>query len=232
MTTMKKDKLDAMIMLSAHTLAEKNVSDLHFAAHTDFKMPDSVERKIKSMISKEHHKFEYAPLMHYAKHVVLVLLVICTTSFAFIMSMAPVRSAAWDTIVQWYDDYIAVSYTVVETPPQVIEEKREPTAIPEDWEKTVVLDTTVMYYVKYSEKDRMIMNFTQKVLDDNEDWIDNEEATIENIMIGKNKGYFIQLTDKGKRYLIWNDGVYAYTIEFIGSEVEFSSVLRIAESIS
>lgn len=231
MTTMKKDKLDAMIMLSAHTLAEKNVSDLHFAAHTDFKMPDSVERKIKSMISKEHHKFEYAPLMHYAKHVVLVLLVICTTSFAFIMSMAPVRSAAWDTIVQWYDDYIAVAYTVVETPPLFIEEKREPTAIPEDWEKTVVLDAETIYYVKYSLNNETTMSFKQKIIiDDN--WIDNEEATIENIMIDGNKGYLVQLTNKKYTYLVWSDGVYSYAIQYVTSEIKFPFALRIAESVS
>ncbi|MBP3919574.1 MAG: DUF4367 domain-containing protein [Clostridia bacterium] len=232
MTTMKKDKLDAMIMLSAHTLAEKNVSDLHFAAHTDFKMPDSVERKIKSMISKEHHKFEYAPLMHYAKHVVLVLLVICTTSFAFIMSMAPVRSAAWDTIVQWYDDYIAVAYTVVETPPLFIEEKREPTAIPEDWEKTIVLETKSIYYVQYMYNNKAIMYFKQKVLDRDEDWIDNERAEIESIMIGDNKGYLMRLDDKDYCYFVWNDGMYSYTIQYVTSEIEFASVLRIAESIS
>ena len=133
------------------------------------------------------------------------------------MSVDAVREALWSTIVKWYEDYISVAYVVDDTPPMFIETKKEPTAIPEDWTSEVKVDSQSMYCIKYSLDSEYIMSFRQKALDENEDFIDNENSTVENIKIHGFDGILITLLDKGFTYLCWNDGCYSYTIDYDNS---------------
>ena len=231
MSTIKNDQLDAMILLSAHVLAERNEAELMSVNTSDVSIPGSVERRITHMINKERRRSEYGAVYKTAKEVAAVVLIVCSTAFIFAMSVDAVREALWSTIVKWYEDYISVAYVVEDTPPLFIETKKEPTAIPEDWTREVKVDSQSMYCIKYSLDSEYIMSFRQKALDENEDFIDNENSTVENIKIHGFDGILITLLDKGFTYLCWNDGCYSYTIDYDNSRINIELAIDIAESL-
>ena len=231
MSTMKNDRLDAMILLSAHVLAEKNEADLMSVDTSNVSIPASVERRITRMINKERRKSEYGAVYKVSKQVAAVILVVCTAAFILAMSVEAVREALWSTIIKWYEDYISVAYVVDDSPPEFIEVKKEPSAIPDDWTREIKLDSKSMYYIQYSLNDEETISFRQKTLDDSEAWIDNENSTIESITIHGHKGNLIALLDKGLSYLVWSDGCYSYTIGYDNAKINCDLVIDIAESL-
>lgn len=231
MSTIKNDQLDAMILLSAHVLAERNEAELMSVNTSDVSIPVSIERRITHMINKERRKSEYGAVYKTAKEVAAVVLIVCSAAFIFAMSVDAVHEALWSTIVKWYEDYISVAYVVDDTPPMFIETKKEPTAIPEDWTSEVKVDSQSMYCIKYSLDSEYIMSFRQKALDENEDFIDNENSTVENIKIHGFDGILITLLDKGFTYMCWNDGCYSYTIDYDNSRINIELAIDIAEPL-
>ena len=51
MSTIKNDQLDAMILLSAHVLAERNEAEFMSVNTSDVSIPVSIERRITHMIN-------------------------------------------------------------------------------------------------------------------------------------------------------------------------------------
>lgn len=231
MNAIKNDTLDAMIVLSAHVLAEKNAADWMTEDTANVEIPHSVDRKIRRMIRKERRKIEYGAWYQIAKRVAMVFLVVCTVAFASAISVSAVREALWSAIVSFYEEYISVGYVVNAEPPAYIASKKEPSAIPDDWTREIRLDSQSMYYIQYTFDGEDIVNFRQKVLDENVDWIDNANSIVESIMIHGHEGSLITLLDKGVSYLVWSDGCYAYMIGYDNAKIQCDLVIEIAESL-
>ena len=100
MSTIKNDQHDAMILLSAHVLAERNEVELMSVNTSDVSIPVSIERRITHMINKERRKSEYGAVYKVARQVVAVVLIVCSAAFIFAMSVDAVREALWSTIVR------------------------------------------------------------------------------------------------------------------------------------
>ena len=75
------------------------------------------------------------------------------------------------------------------------------------------------------------MSFRQKILDGEEEKVDNENSTVENIKIHGFDGILVTLLDKGFAYLCWNDGCYSYTIDYDSSRINMELAIDIAESL-
>ena len=75
------------------------------------------------------------------------------------------------------------------------------------------------------------MSFMQKILDGDEEFIDNENSTMENIKIHGFDGILVTLLDKGFTYLCWNDGCYSYIIDYDNSKISMELAIDIAESL-
>lgn len=230
MSVLKNDKLDAMIMMSSHVLAEKSADALLSVDTSETEVPKLFAKKIDRMIKREHCKREYRELYSFGKRVAAVFLIVCTLSFALVMSVEAVRVALWQTLVEWYEDYIAISHVTDERTPEFIEDKKEPTSIPDSWKREVMIDSLSMYYIQYSF-DESVITFNQKILDDNEDWIDGKNSVIENVKIGDYDGNLIKLIDKMSYYLIWSDGSYSYTISCDNDKFSNEMLIEIAESV-
>ena len=231
MNTMKNDRLDAMILLSAHVLAEKNEADLMSVDTSEVNIPAKVERRIRRMIGKERRRREYGVVYKAAKQAAAIILVICTAAFTLAMSVEAVREALWSTIIQFYEDYMSVTHVIYSNPPEIIEEKKEPAAIPDDWEYEIKMDSNTIYYIRYSCNNEEILNFRQRVLGGFDDWIDNESSALEYITINGHEGTYIVLLDKGYGYLLWSDGCYSYLMDYDTSKVSREMAINIAESV-
>ena len=231
MNTMKNDRLDAMILLSAHVLAEKNEADLMSVDTSEVNIPAKVERRIRRMIGKERRRNKYGVVYKAAKQAAAIILVICTAAFTLAMSVEAVREALWSTIIQFYEDYMSVTHVIYSNPPETIEEKKEPAAIPDDWEYEIKMDSNTIYYIRYSCNNEEILNFRQRVLGGFDDWIDNESSALEYITINGHEGTYIVLLDKGYGYLLWSDGCYSYLMDYDTSKVSREMAINIAESV-
>ena len=231
MNAMKNDRLDAMILLSAHVLAEKNETDLMSVDISNVDIPASTQRRIRHMIGKERRRHEYGWIYKTAKQATAIVLVVCTAAFVFAMSVEAVREALWSTIIKWYEDYISITHVVYYNPPEIIEEKKEPAAIPDEWEYEIKMDSNTIYYIRYSCNNEEILNFRQRILGGFDDWIDNKSPALEHITINGNEGIYIVLLDKGSSYLLWSDGFYSYLMDYDTSKVSREKAIDIAKSV-
>ena len=231
MNGMKNDKLDALILLSAHVLAEKNAEEFRSADTSDVKVPKYMERRIRRMINREHRKAEYGKWYTALRNTAAGILIVCTVAFAAMMSVEAVREALWSAVIEFYEEYISITHLAYNDPPAIIEEKKEPTAIPDEWESEVISDSKSLYYIRYLYNEVKTLDFKQQVIDDSEEWIDNENSIVENIIVGGNEGNLVLLLDKGMSFLVWNDGCYSYTINFDTSIISRDMAMNIAESV-
>lgn len=230
MSSMKKDELDALILLSAHVLAEQNEQAFLSVDTSDVVRPRSLDRKVERMIKREQQRRDYGSFFIAAKRVVAALLIACTVSFAMAMSVDAVRAAIWEIIVEWYDRYIAVIYETDADIPEVIETKHEPAEIPEGWTKRVLADAQGMYAIRYYRNDESVMLYRQRVIGGNSH-VDNENSSVENVTVGDFDGMLICLLDEGTYNLQWSDGKYAYTLSISCSDIAPEVLIAIAESV-
>lgn len=228
--SMKKDNLDALILLSAHVLAEQNEQAFLSVDTSDVVRPKSLDRKVSRMIKREQQRRDYGSFFVTAKRVVAAFLIICTVSFAMAMSVDAMRAAIWKIIVEWYDEYIAVIYETDNDIPEVIEIKHEPTDIPQGWTKQVVLDSPSMYVICYSIDDEQVMIYQQYAIGGS-NWNDNENSSAENVMVRDFEGALLRLLDEGTYILEWSDGEYAYTLSTSQPDIESEWLVAIAESV-
>ena len=233
MSDLKNDKLDALIMLSAHVLAEKNISEFDAVDISDIEIPKALDKKISRMIAREWRRQEYGFVYAFARRSAAVILVLCTMAFVFAMSIEAVRESLWNAIFGWYDEYFSVQFVpdnTSEAPPTLIEEKREPT-VPDDWEKEVLLDNGFTYYVLYSHNGEETVEYTQDILDNSGVKYDNGATVIEETTVNGHEGYWLDLTDKSTLILIWQDGSYSYDIMCNSKEFERGFIMEMAESV-
>lgn len=228
---MKNDKLDALIMLSAHVLAEKNAEEYLSTDTSDVVVPKSLDRRIKRMINRERRKQEYGKLYTALRNVAAGFLIACTVTLAFMMSVEAVRTALWETIVQWFDDYISIMHVTEDEVPTTIEKKMEPTAYPAEWEREVIADKEKLISIRYKKDGDVIMTYHQGLLIKDNNWIDNDSMLVTEVMIGSYKGLLIQYTDRNQYSIEWSDGSYSFSLATQSAIVTIDEMLSIARSV-
>ena len=231
MNSLNNDKLDAILLLYSHVLAEKSAETLLSTDATDAEIPKFLYNRITSMIRYEHWKREYKDIISAAKRTAAVFMIICAISFALVMSVEAVREALRETLIEWYEEYIAVSFHSDEQAPGTIETKKEPTDIPSDWVRDVLIDSPSLFCIHYLAGEEIVLSYTQKILDDSEVWIDNEEPEMEEITVGEYTGILVKLNDKNSYYLLWTDDIYSYSLNGSSWTVNREMLTEIAESV-
>ena len=121
---LKNDKLDALIMLSGDVLIAKNVDLYRNAGVPILKRPRSLDKKVQKSINKERRMQEFGAFYKYGRRVAAALLIACSISFAAVMSVKAVRTTLWNMIVEFFDEYLSVSFITETPPPQSIEETK------------------------------------------------------------------------------------------------------------
>ena len=146
-------------------------------------------------------KDEFGALGVGFKRVAAVILIACTLSFAAAMSVEAVRTAIWNAIVTWYDDYVAISFRKdgVGDAPETIVTKKEP--MMDGYEREVLLDSQGMFIVNYVYNDFNVM-YSQLVLEENEALFDNTMAVLKTVKIGAYEGQLLIAADKSTIFLM------------------------------
>ncbi len=225
----RKDRLDALILLSGDTLVRENVELFRNTDTSATPCPRSLDRRIKRLIDREERAREYGSVLHYAKQCAAVFFAVCTLSLALLLSIDEVRAAVWDFIVEFYDDYLAVTFESKAEIPKVLEVKEIDTGR-EDWEKSVLLDTVDMYAVAYYENGSVVLTYTQVIIG-GESWIDNENSTVEEVNVGDNPALLVCRNDRQTYCFSWSDGQYSFALDSHSPDITKKELLRMAETM-
>lgn len=226
----RKDRLDVLILLSGDTLVRENVELFRNTDTSATPCPRSLDRRIKRLIDREERAREYGSVLHTAKQCAAVFFAVCTLSLALLLSIDEVRAAVWDFIVEFYDDYLAVTFESKAEIPKVLEVKEIDTGR-EDWEKEVELNTRDAYSAAYYENGKLVLSYLQMVVSDNEQWIDNENSVTEEVEVGNNSALLIFRVNRQTYSLSWSDGTYFYLLESDSPEISKEEMLSIAKTV-
>lgn len=228
---LKNDKLDALIIMSGDVLIKKNYELYQNTDVSGVIKPKSLDRRVMRNINRENRKKEYGNLYKYLRRCAVLILVVCTVSFAVMMSVEAVRSAVWNAIIEFFDDYLSITYVMDSEVPDKIEQKSEPEIGRPEWEKQVVADNNSMYVVVYRENGEKIITYMQRVIDENNTWFDNENTEIQNIKIGEMSAVLMFRTDMQTYSLSWSDGRYEYSLESHSSEITKEDLISFAKTL-
>lgn len=230
MNGIKNDKLDALIMLSADVLMEKNVKEFLETDTSDVVRPKSLDRRIMRIIKRERRKSERGGWITVAKNIAAGVLIACTVTLAMVMSIEAVRTALMETIVQWFEDYVSIMFVTEDDVPTTIEVKRQPVIDEEGWSEEVVADSLTSYSIHYFCDGSLALTYHQVCLNTDSMWNDNTDVTIEEISIGQNSGV-LMIYENGGLIVSWSDGEYTYSLSNRTSTISKEALLKIAESV-
>jgi hypothetical protein len=137
----------------------------------------------------------------------------------------------WNTILKWYDKFVAVFHVTDATTPNRIEEFREPTLQLAGTERIVEIQTDALNQIKYMHDDEIGMLFLQKLITNQSVDIDAENGCIcESVRIGNTDGTIFMYED-GRKILTWHDNEYEYMINVYLPDIDAVSVIQIAASV-
>jgi hypothetical protein len=163
----------------------------------------------------------------------IIMLVVISVMFTAMISISAIRTAIWEIVTEWYEEYVAVGYEPEEgleviEPPTKIEEIRKPTLLPLGAEEEVVIDLRNMFVCEYYLGDDCYIIFKQFLISSEIGKLDGEDVQMAEIFIGDSEAYLFADED-GCCMIDWNDGEYAYRVasDFLGAD----ELILIAESV-
>lgn len=227
----KNDKLDALIILSGSILIEKNVGLYKNTNISIIERPRSLDRRVQRNINKEKRKQEFGTFYKYGRRFVAALLIVCTLSFAVVMSVDAAREAVWNAIVEFFDDYLSISYKTETQLPNTIEEVKNVYPENKELEKQVVLESDTIRSVVYRKNGTKVISYIQELLNEKDIWFDNENTIVENVKIGEITAVLMFRVDQQTYSLNWSDGIYAYSLESHSSDISKEELITMAETM-
>lgn len=222
--------LDALIKAAARDLLDEDLELFHSIDTSKTKMSDKAIKRIRRKIRNYDRESWWSSVPLACRRAVAAVLVICSISFGFCMSVTAVRAEIVNTVMKWYDEFVAVFYVTEQTPPSVIEEYREPMLQLAGTERQVAMQTDRVYQIIYIRDAEIVMSYQQMKLTDSPINMDNERCTIEEIEIGGNQGQIFLYEDK-RVSITWHDNEYKYLISTFTSDIDQELIISVAESI-
>ncbi len=228
---LKNDKLDALIMLSGDVLIAKNVGLYRNSGVPILKRPRSLDKKVQRSINKERRVQKFGVFYKYGRRVAAALLIACSISFAAVMSVKAVRTTLWNMIVEFFDEYLSVSFITETQPPQSIEETKGLFYDVEEWDKQVIIDTKSLHSEAWTKNGVKMLTYSQELLGNGKSLYDNENTDVENIEIRGMPAILMFRADSQTYSLSWSDGVYRYSLAAHSPEITKEELILIAETI-
>ena len=231
MSLSRNSNMDALITSAAHVLIDDAAEYMRSIDTSNTVISKSLDRRVHRSIRKYSKKNWWSSVPVACKKVVAAIMIFCTISFAMSMSVEAVRDEVWNTILEWYDKFVAVFYVTDETPPSAIEEYREPTLQLAGTERQVIIQTESLNQIHYLLDQNLVMIYHQFVITDQSQKLDDEDGCFhETVRIGENEGNLLSYDD-GRKTLTWHDNKYTYVIYLYQENIDHDMLLSIAESI-
>lgn len=185
------------------------------------------ERRMEKLI-RRYAKPYYMLINTAAKRVACIIICIIVALSALTISVRAFLPDVWNMIVEWFDEYIMVGYSVdTNVAPDTIKDIRPPKFVPEGLEMSGELRSETVYQTDYT-KDEFIVCKVKQYTYKRMFMIDNS-TFIQNVQISEYSGMFSTINNE--RFLSWDDGEYYYVIENYDRYLSDDDMITIAESI-
>ena len=232
----RMDKFDYLIALATMDAKDDDVKMFMELDDSDVVFSDRITDKIEKLIRREsvYRTCNFVKFKRILTKTAIIALVVISVMFATMMSVSAIRTAIWEIITEWYEEYIAVGYVPEEgievpEPPKMIEEIRKPTLLPLGVEEEVVGSTKNMFVCEYYWGDNCYLSFKQSLLDESVSNVDGDDAIITKIMIGNYEGTIFTYEKEDYKYILWNDARYSYQIS--STFLSIDELRLVAESV-
>ena len=232
----RMDKYDYLIALSTLDAKDDDVKMFMELDDSDVVLSDHITNKIEKLIRREsaYKTTGFVQFKRILSKVAIITLVIISIMFTAMMSVSAIRTAAWEIITEWYEEYIAVGYVPEEglevpEPPKMIEEIRKPTLLPLGAEEEILLNAKNMFVSEYYLGDDCYLSFKQSLLDESVGKFDGDDAVITKIMVGNYDGILFTYEKEDYIYILWNDTRYSYQIS--STVLSIDELRLVAESV-
>ena len=183
-------------------------------------------------MEKLRQKYGNAPTKKSARPIyraASIILVVVLTLGLMTVSVRAFFPEIWQVFVSWFEDYASVSFEGAHNDSSSeLEELMEPSYVPEGLVAERHTETIDTYKIKYSMGDKVFIQYLQDISLGNSIYFDST-YDLRNIDILGYNGYLG--TDDSTRIIVWDDGKYAYRIEFSLEDISEEEAIRIAESV-
>lgn len=209
---------DALLYAAAPYAGKKELEE-YYAADPNVVMPEKARKRMNLRLRRERKYREahetYRPVLVTVQRILVAVATLLAVTLLVFLPSEKVREAMWDTVVEWGEESILVSFVGgdMEGVPTEILEYREPRGIGEEFERTVVYKNPYKYCIRYYIEDKMIQ-YEQKILTKNNIYISNEETQGTKIMIGQYEGILNEFVLNNVEYisLTYSDNEYMYIV--------------------
>ena len=221
---------DTLLKEAARDLLQEDVDLLHSIDTSKTKVSDKTLQRVRKMIKNYDRGTMWSRVPIVCRRAVAAMLVLCSVSFGLCMSVTAVRAEIVNTVMKWYDDFVAIFYITEQTPPSFIEEYREPVLQLAETEKQIVNKNDEYYVIVYLWNNVPVMMYQQKILTSSSLDVDSEDCVAVDIQVGENAAQLFKYDD-GRQSITWHDNKYAYIITVESMSIDPSVLISIAESI-
>ena len=231
----RMDKYDYLIALATLDARDDDIQMFKELDDSDVVLSDRIQKKIEKLIRREstYRDFGFKQFKQILSKAAIIMLVVISVMFAAMMSISAIRTAIWEIVTEWYEEYIVVGYVpeegfeVVE-PPTTIEEIRKPTLLPLGAEEEIVIDLRNMFVCEYYLGDDCYIIFKQFLISSEIGKLDGENIQMAEFFIGDCEAYLF-VEENGRCMIDWTDGEYAYRVasDFLSAD----ELILIAESV-
>lgn len=231
----RMDKYDYLIALATLDARDDDIQMFKELDDSDVVLSDRIQKKIEKLIRREstYRDFGFKQFKQILSKAAIIMLVVISVMFAAMMSISAIRTAIWEIVTEWYEEYVAVGYEPEEgleviEPPTKIEEIRKPTLLPLGAEEEVLGSTRRMFACEYYLGDSCYIAFKQFLLGDESGKVDGESIQMKEVFVGEYRATLF-VNEKNRYVIDWNDGEYAYRVasDFLSA----NELILIAESV-
>lgn len=229
----KMDDIDILLYAAMPYVKKKEV-DIYNSVDLSETLSPAATKKINRRLKHEKkditRRESYHPIYDSLKRVAIVVLLIMSVGFTFVISVEAVREAIWDTVVEWYENSIFFSYVNdgnVAVSSEIIEYK-EPD-LDDSYTRFERRKSKYNYVIEYEKNDTLIV-YEQSLLSDYEILLSNNDTLMKAIKINGYEGITTSFETQGEcsTTIIWNDNVYTYKL--VGN-IPLDKLTSIAEKV-
>ena len=251
------DKFDHLIALAASKCLDEDTKAFMDADTSDVQFDEDYYRKRKQAINRSKRRSTLRCTKTVAIRLLAAIMVMVMLSCALIGCVPKWRRAIFNAILEWYDNYFAVTYedpdaapaetrhpettaaepaesspdepAEIKAVPTYIEEVRKPRELPDGVWEDVLAQNLTTNNIDYYLDEEYLFSFSQRVLKSNENYVDNQEADIKYTSINGHNATIVKYVNKSELNILWDDGEYTYHI--FSTECDEEILITYAESV-
>ena len=253
---MCKDKLDYLIGLASAGCGDDDV-EMFNNLDTSKVMLDREFYRIRDSRIRKHKRAPFVKTMRkvLTRVAVFVLAVVSATTVT-VAAIPSLRKAVFNAIGEWYEDYLTINYELPEVEetesesgietnvdseadasvmeleivrPTKIEQVKKPLYYGEGVIEDIAFQGRNQVLIDYYLEEQLLYSYKQIVFSEDEMYINNESAIVENLTVNGHVAYFVELIDVLGKKVIWTDGIYIFQLYTESANKDL--LLAVAESV-